>query len=414
MQVPSEQTGRTLRATPQAPAIRANVEGSFAWEVLHRRHPVLIEYLNNLNPYPASIQERLAALRRELAEEPIQHLPGEAHDRAAWDVWGAGYFGTPWPEAPSLWAESYFHRRLLDAVAFFDPGIWFHIDPFAPIKETDLCGPALADDLRALSELTSLPAFEGTLALLLAALWGNQLDLGFRLGMAAVSGSDGTAERLIVDDTRAIRDMLHAAAPSRICIVADNAGRELLADLALVDHLLGHGLASHVTLQVKPYPHFVSDAVPSDVMTCLRMLAHPPKPIAEIGAVAEIGEIREMGRRLSAAMRDGRLAVTDHWFFCSSQSFHHLPDDLMETYAGTDLTVLKGDLNYRRLVGDCRWPPDTQFASVTAYFPSPVAALRVHKSEVAVGVQSALVLALAAADVDWRIDGRYGTVQLRV
>ncbi|MET7708994.1 damage-control phosphatase ARMT1 family protein [Micromonospora sp. NPDC005413] len=401
MQIPSPLPERAAFTTPAAPAILANVEGSFAWEVLHRRHPVLIEHLIKLHPYPPSIRDRLATLCRELVDRPIGNLPDNAHDRAAWDAWGASCYGLPWPDAPSLWAESYFHRRVLEAVAFFDPGTWYHIDPFTPIKEADLGGTVLADDLQALAELTRLPASEGTLALLLATLWGNQLDLGFRMGMAAVSGWGGTSARLVVDHTSAICDLLHVGAPGQICIVADNAGRELLADLALVDHLLRHYLASHVTLQVKPYPHFVSDAVPADVMTCLRVLVQPPEPA---GAV---------GRRLIRAIRDGRLTITAHWFFCSPQSFHHLPEDLIGEYADADLTVLKGDLNYRRLVGDCHWPPDIEFAKVTSYFPSPVAALRVHKSEVVVGVEAARVSQLAAEDIGWRIDGRYGTAQLR-
>ena len=49
---------------------------------------------------------------------------------------------------------------------------------------------------------------------------------------------------------------------------------------------------------------------------------------------------------------------------------------------------MKGDLNYRRLVGDRLWPPTTPFADVTAYFPGPVAALRTLKSDVIVGLDA--------------------------
>ncbi|MEV0611489.1 ARMT1-like domain-containing protein [Polymorphospora rubra] len=61
-----------------------------------------------------------------------------------------------------------------------------------------------------------------------------------------------------------------------MCLVADNAGRELLADLVLVDHLLAAGLAERVTLHVKPYPYYVSDATTADVVGCLRRLASGP------------------------------------------------------------------------------------------------------------------------------------------
>ncbi|MDX3611301.1 damage-control phosphatase ARMT1 family protein [Streptomyces europaeiscabiei] len=401
MQVPAEQPAATTFAQGDAPAICANVEGSYAWDVLHRRHPVLINHLAELHPYPAAIRQRLAALSRELADGPIGQLPEDAHDRTAWDAWGEALFGRPWPDVPALWAESYFHRRLLDAVAFFEPGIWFRIDPFTPMKEADLRRAALGEDLRALTAPTHLPASDTTLALLLTALWGNKWDLGFRLGMASVPGRSTLVDHLVVDDTPAIRDLLHTTAPGRICLVADNAGPELISDLLLTDHLLHHSLASRVTLQVKPYPHFVSDAVPADVMSCLRTLAQSAEPVSEVG------------RRLGAALRDGRLEVTDHWFFCSPQPFHHLPDELRAVYAEVDLTIMKGDLNYRRLVGDFHWPPKTDFAHATAYFPGPVAALRVHKSEVVVGVEATRLRSLAANDTAWRTDGRYGTAQLR-
>ena len=36
------------------------------------------------------------------------------------------------------WSESYFYRRVLDAVGFFEPGPWRGVDPFAPLKRAEL------------------------------------------------------------------------------------------------------------------------------------------------------------------------------------------------------------------------------------------------------------------------------------
>jgi hypothetical protein len=47
---------------------------------------------------------------------------------------------------------------------------------------------------------------------------------------------------------------------------------------------------------------------------------------------------------------------------------------------------VKGDANYRRLIGDALWPHDTPFAHVLSYFAAPLLALRTLKSEVCVGL----------------------------
>jgi hypothetical protein len=39
-----------------------------------------------------------------------------------------------------------------------------------------------------------------------------------------------------------------------------------------------------------------------------------------------------------------------------------MPADLAARFERASITVLKGDLNYRRLVGDRDWPPLTPFA----------------------------------------------------
>lgn len=81
-------------------------------------------------------------------------------------------------------------------------------------------------------------------------------------------------------------------------------------------------------------------------------------------------------------MNEGRLVPRTHEFFCAPLSFHELPEDLAVEFACASMTILKGDLNYRRLVGDRDRTPTASFADLTAYFPSPVTALRTLKSDV--------------------------------
>src|SRR5204862_360828 len=76
----------------------------------------------------------------------------------------------------------------------------------------------------------------------------------------------------------------------RGAVLADNAGRELLAALVLTDHLLGAGKT--VVLHVKPHPHFVSDATTADLVACLRRLASGPPAAPDIA-----GRLRAAGGR---------------------------------------------------------------------------------------------------------------------
>ncbi len=158
-----------------------------------------------------------------------------------------------------------------------------------------------------------------------------------------------------------------------LCLVADNAGRELIPDLLLLDHLLRHGRVRRALLHVKVHPYYISDATTADVVDAVRRLAGAK------GAAAGAGE------RLWTAMGEGRLEVRTHPFSCAPLPYADMPEDLRAEFAAADLTIFKGDLNYRRLVGDRLYPPTTPFEDVTAWFPGPVAALRTLKSDVIVG-----------------------------
>jgi hypothetical protein len=393
-----------LRVEP----ILSNVPGSLPWHVWHERHPALFTKLKDAHPYPPSVRTALDELLDETLTGTIQPLPG----------WYDEYVGRRWLDVPFLWAESFFYRRLLAAVGYFSaasgpasPGPrsagsaatratreggasggpearasgasavkqspWAGFDLFAAFKDADLADAPLAD----------LPSLD-PLGLLLASLWGNQADLGFQIGAAI-----GPAAHLVVDDTAEALSALTGAA--RVGLVADNAGKELLADLGLVDHLLGDS-GTEVTLYLKPHPYYVSDATTADLVKCLRALTAAGGPAAAIAS------------RLHAAAAQGRLRVATDPFFCAPLPFHQAPPDLFDP---ADVLIFKGDLNYRRLVGDNRWPASTPFASTLPPLDSTVIALRTLKSDVLVGVDDSVVESLSG-EKDWRTNGRYGSVQV--
>ena len=243
--------------------------------------------------------------------------------------------------------------------------------------------------------------FHPTFALLLAALWGNRADLGFLLQSGRPEGpttmDDG--ERLVADDREPLRRLL-SAHPRRVTLIADNAGRELLPDLVLIDELLARGVAE-VVLEVKPRPYFVSDATPADVLAALHRLGTGP-------AVAS-----GIGHRLRTALRTGALLLRADPFSVTPFGYEQMPPTLRSELGESDLTILKGDLNYRRLIGDRHWPATTPFADLTGYFPGPVLALRTLKCEVVAGLDPSTEARLDATGTPWRTSGDHGLIQYR-
>ncbi|NEC90041.1 damage-control phosphatase ARMT1 family protein [Streptomyces sp. SID12501] len=393
------------------PVILGNEPGSFPWSVLAERHPALIQKVRDAFPYGPEQHRALDALLKNCSEGVVEPLPAGAEDREQWEDWGTReYAGRSWFDVPWLWAEGYFYRQLLEAVGYFGSGgsgvgegAWRGIDPFRPFKLAELDAPETDEELAALDDLVREPEEEQARALLHGSLWGNRADLGFRL-----SGADegGEAAGLVADDSEALRSLLRPARPARsdagtVCLVADNASRELVPDLLLLDHLLTRGYAERAVLHVKPHPYFVSDATTADVVDALRRLIRAP------GAAAAYG------RRLWSALAEGRLAVRAHPFSCAPLPYTAMPGGLREDFASATVTLMKGDLNYRRLVGDRLRPPTTPFADVTAYFPGPVAALRTLKSDVIVGLDARTEAALVAAEGQrWRTSGTRAVIQV--
>ncbi|MFF7235009.1 ARMT1-like domain-containing protein [Streptomyces collinus] len=383
-----------------APVILGDEPGSFPYGVLAERHPAIIEQVREAFPYGPGQHRALDELLSSCTEGVIEPLPGDAPDLDLWRAWGLDeYAGRSWFDVPWLWSESYFYRRLLEAVGYFGPGAWQGVDPFRPFKRAELDAPETDEELAALDALQDRPERQRADALLHGSLWGNRADLGFRL---SAEGAEAAAPvpALVADDSETLWSLLPPSGTGTLVLVADNAGRELVPDLLLIAHLLAEGRIGRAVLHVKPYPYYVSDATTADVVDALRRLVAAP------GAAAGYG------RALWTAMADGRLTTAAHPFSRAPLPYADAPDDLRAEFAAAALTVFKGDLNYRRLVGDRLWPPTTPFDEVTAYFPGPVAALRTLKSDVVTGLAAATENALDAAEGQrWRTGGTHALIQ---
>lgn len=372
--------------------------GSFARKTIVERKPQILREVSASYPYPAAIQAELRAYAHEIAALPIAPLREEAPDVDEWNAAWAPFDGLTWLDVPWYFAESYFYRRLMEVVRYYQAGPWYEVDPFAPQKAAQL--------EQALPGFASLPeqphpdletAFAGAVR---DALWGNRADLSNRTVSArAEEGlADRGSERLLIDDTPQIWQHLLRRAPARVDIVTDNSGLELLLDLRLADLLVRSELAE-VHFHLKRMPFFVSDAM-------IRDLEHT---VAGLGQRA--GTSAALAERLRAAIGAGQIVLHDDPFWSTWLSFHQLPPRIVSELAGADLVLFKGDVNYRRLLDDRHWPPTARLAEIAGHMPAPVAALRTLKGELIVDLKPGQAEELAATDPTWMINGQRGVIR---
>ena len=388
------------------PPLSGGTPETFTHHTITVRWPRIARRVIDENALSEEQEAGIRALIEEIPEGPIRplHETG-APDAGLWNDWIAPHQGASWLECPWFFGETYFYRRIIEAIGYFRSGE--RMDPFSRQKRTGYTESI--DAIRTLAR-GRIRAAEGSpsraelVRLLKTALWGNQADLS--MWDADADGPDHlgtgqTEEHLLVDDTGAALDHLEALdRPRRVDLWGDNAGFELATDLALVDGLLADGWADVVVLHVKAHPTFVSDATVDDVHGTLDALADD-----------EAEAMQALAGRLRTSLAHGRLRLADPFAWTSPCPARAFPPVVDAELARTDLLISKGDANYRRLLGDRAWPFTTPFAEVVSYLPAPLLALRTAKSEVAAGLTQAQVDALDDDDPDWLVNGRWGVAQ---
>ena len=384
------------------PLLMTSDPGSFARHTILERKPQIIRQVLDDNAYPPAVIAGLEELRAEIAARTIQPLRESAQDVPDWNRELATHAGRTWLEIPWYFAETYFYRRLLEAVGYFQAGERYAGDPFGKQKAAQM-DEAIGQLSSVWEQFTSMETGSRFEALLHSGLWGNRADLSnFTVKEKARSGLAALAERhmLLIDHTGQVRVRL-AGGLRRVDFICDNVGSDLLFDLALADYLLEMHWAQEIHLHLKGQPFFVSDAMPADVQRTVDRLHAAPA-----------AGLQELGKRLDADRSGGRLVFATDPFWTSWRMFREMPAHLQQELASAGLVLVKGDVNYRRLLDDRHWPPSTRMEAVCAYFPAPFVALRTLKGEIMAGLQPGQAQALQAEDPTWLINGKRGVIQL--
>jgi hypothetical protein len=264
---------------------------------------------------------------------------------AGWETLPARVNGKRPTEASFFDFEYWLYFRLLSAVRYAQTGA----DPFRAIKHRDL-GRHIGWAEQAIQKTQTLAE-----ALTLS-LHANAHDLSqvnepaslHYLGSEALQVEGGGIRRLN--------------------IIADNFGGEFVADLVLATIASETGIEAVV--HVKHLPMFVSDVTTDDVVILFDRLA-PGSAFA---------------RRLQAEVNRGSLRITSNSFWSAPLFMDQAPIDELDAGEGV-LTVLKGDLNFRRAVGDVAVPIDTPFDALPVLPAVPMLSLRSIKSYCVAGMR---------------------------
>ena len=376
--------------------------GSFAYNTFKVRVPQINDDIVGSNDFTPEITRAMHSLRDEITDGLITPLWEHAADAQFWNASTDPWHGRSWLDVPWYWAEAYFYRRVLQATCYFQAGAWFGVDPYRRQKQAELMPLAAPAALsRVLRSVEPDDHQQGFGMLFHASLWGNRTDLSYNVSntVGPIRHTNDERDNLLVDDTELVWQHIRSSVCRKLVIINDNAGTELLMDLALVDYLLQHQLVDQITLHLKPQPFFVSDAMPDDVVESISALSLLPEPLAGLSM------------RLSRFMATGQLKLISHWYYCTGLFYFQIPGDLARELHDADLVILKGDANYRRLLGDAHWSPASSFTHATAYFPTPFVALRTLKAELIVGLGEGVAERLDRDDAQWRVNGRRGVIQ---
>lgn len=85
---------------------------------------------------------------------------------------------------------------------------------------------------------------------------------------------------------------------------------------------------------------------------------------------------------------------------------------LWDTLSASSLIIFKGDLNYRKLAGDLKWPHVTPFkTALRGFTPSAICSLRTLKADLVVGLKEGQAHQVEAVDNDWMVTGKYAVIQ---
>jgi hypothetical protein len=204
---------------------------------------------------------------------------------------------------------------------------------------------------------------------------------------------------LLNNDCKSVLSIFQEGKTARgdVSVILGNTGKELVADLAVAYTLLSLDLCETVTFHTKKYTISEYGATSVDVFGHIEHLADPVH--------STVWAVRHFGEALRAHIYTGRIRVVEDEFWCLPLPMWEMPIHLEKRLSESRLVIVKGDSNYRRMLGDRDWPLTTEPTSVLNYWHVPVCAIRIFESEIGCGLEERSKVFMTS--------GKYGMVQFQ-
>jgi len=117
------------------PPLLTSEPGSFAQNTLKVRIPRIIQDTIESNAFPDGTRRALEELRLEILLGRISALQENTPDQDFWNEISRDYVGRSWLDLSWKWAETFFHRRVLQATCCFQQDGLRRVDTYAPKQE---------------------------------------------------------------------------------------------------------------------------------------------------------------------------------------------------------------------------------------------------------------------------------------
>ncbi|KAG7375354.1 hypothetical protein PHYPSEUDO_001687 [Phytophthora pseudosyringae] len=364
-----------LARVEQLPLVWSNEPGSFARLGFTHRYPALVRDCVELNGarFSSKQRERLLQLAQELEHDAEFPLPSTLNvepgaTTAEWEkmLTGKGY---RWHNAPWFLAGMYMFHHILLIADYYTTGV----DPFHASKVTELEQEPpwrllqAAVGLSAQEEAASVSRRDQLKQFMKRSRWGNKADECYKEVKDTVSGDDAS---LVFDDKLLLVD--HSA--KTISYLEKKATELGNAKTVGVAYINDNSDTAGFGARRSP--------VDSRVM-------RQGDNEREDGAHSKMRarEVQALGTRLAGYVQTEQLVVRPDIFWNRYKFYWEMPTELQSRLADeATLVIIKGDLNYRRLLGDRLWAPSTPINEVVPYFPAAYVSFRTMKSTLVAGV----------------------------